>query len=140
MVRISDIELLNELRENSRASFVNLARKFGVTETAIRKRVRKLEEQGTIKKYTIEVDPRKLGYGVSAVIGIDTKPESYMPVLEKLKDMKDVKYLRTSSGDHMILVDCWFRQPGELRAFVKKIDRMDGVVKACPSVITEELK
>ena len=56
MVRISNLELLRILKENSRIPFVKIAKIFGVSETAVRKRIRKLEKEGIIKKYTIEVN------------------------------------------------------------------------------------
>jgi len=140
MVRISNLDLIRALKENSRIPFVKLAKRLGVSETAIRKRVSKLEREGVIKKYTIEVDPRKIGFEINALIGVDTKPERYMAVLDKLKTMKEVMCLRSSSGDHMLMIDCWFENSGELSRFVKNLERVDGVVKICPAIITEKIK
>ena len=58
MVRISNFKILQILRENARTPFVKIAELLGVSETAVRKRVRKLEEQGIIRKYTVEVDQK----------------------------------------------------------------------------------
>jgi Lrp/AsnC family transcriptional regulator for asnA, asnC and gidA len=140
MVRISDLDLLEALRENSRTPFMELARRFGVTETAVRKRVRKLEERGVIKKYTIDVDMRKMGYELKATIGLDTTPERYMSTIEKLKRMKNVMYLCSCSGDHMIMINRWFRNSDELSAFVKSLETMEGVTRVCPAVVTQEVK
>ncbi|MBN2330600.1 MAG: Lrp/AsnC family transcriptional regulator [Candidatus Aenigmarchaeota archaeon] len=140
MVRISNLELLLALRENSRTPFVGLAKRFGVSETAIRKRVRKLEQDGVIKKYTIEVDTRKIGYDIDALIGVDTRPEDYMDALEKMRKMKDVKCMCSSSGDHMILLECWFHGSAELTMFLKKLKGVDGVTKICPAIKTETIK
>ena len=68
MVRISDKDIVDALRENARASFTELGRRFGVTETAIRKRIRKLEIQGVIMKYTVEIEPRKMGLNVNEAL------------------------------------------------------------------------
>ncbi len=140
MVRISNLELLLALRENSRIPYVELAKRFGVSETAIRKRVRKLEHDGVITKYTIEVDTRKIGYDVNAIIGVDTKPEDYMAAIEKMKKMRDVKCMCSCSGDHMILLECWFRNSSELSRFMKKLKGVDGVTKICPALKTETIK
>ena len=51
--RIVDEELLDLLEENARMKFVDLADRLGVTETAVRKRMRKMVENGVIKKFTI---------------------------------------------------------------------------------------
>ena len=140
MVRISNVELVEALRENARTSFTELGRRFGVTETAIRKRVRKLEEEGVIKRYTVEIDPRKIGLSVNALLGVDTTPVSYISTIDRLKKRKEVMCLRTSSGDHMILIDCWFSDAGDLSRFVKFVESIDGVTKVCPAVITDKIK
>ena len=139
MVRISNLELVEILRKNARIPYVKLAKHFGVSETAIRKRIRKLEEDGVIKGYTIEVDPKKMGFEINALIGVDTKPEHYIPVIGKLKLMEEIRGLCSSSGDHMILLECWFRNSNELAEFVKKLEKLEGVTKICPAIIIEKI-
>ncbi|MHA1606323.1 MAG: Lrp/AsnC family transcriptional regulator [Candidatus Freyarchaeota archaeon] len=139
MVRISNFKILQILRENARTPFVKIAELLGVSETAVRKRVRKLEEQGIIRKYTVEVDPKKIGFEI-ALIGVDAKPEHYLALLERLKEMDEVVSLYSSSGDHMILVEYWFSGSEELAAFVKKLESLEGVTRVCPSIILEKLK
>jgi len=140
MVRTSDLKIIEILRENSRTPYVKIAKILGVSETAVRKRVKKLEREGVIKRYTIEVDPKKLGFQIVALIGLDTKPERYISVIEELKSESKVVSLYSSSGDHMVLMECWFKNSDELSAFVKKLERMEGVVRVCPAIILEKLK
>ena len=140
MVRISNLELLKMLMENSRISFVDLAKHFNVSETAVRKRIRKLEEEGIVRKYTIDADPKKIGFNIDALIGIDTRPENYMSVIEELKNMEEVINLCSSSGDHMILIECWFGNSKELAVFMKRLESMEGVTRTCPAIIMEKIK
>jgi Lrp/AsnC family transcriptional regulator for asnA, asnC and gidA len=140
MVRISNLKILNILEKNSRIPFVKIARKLGVTDTAIRKRVEKMEERGVIKNYTLEVDPRKLGFQVNTLIGIDTEPEYYISMIEKLKRLEKVRNLYSSTGDHMIMMKCWFRTSEELTEFVKKLESTQGVTRVCPAIILERIK
>ena len=139
MVRISNLELLRILKENSRIPFVKIAKIFGVSETAVRKRIRKLEKEGIIKKYTIEVNLKKIGLEM-ALIGIDTKPEYYISTIEKLKEMDEVVNLYASSGDHMIMIECWFKSSEKLRKFIKTLESMEGVTRVCPAIILEKIK
>jgi len=140
MVRFTDLELIRALREDSSRSYVELARIFGVTEAAIRKRIKRLKSEGVIKKFTIEVDIKKLGFEVHTLIGLDASPEKLIHVLEDLKCMDEVVSLYTSSGDHMILVECWFKNMDELSSFIKKLNNKDGVVRVCPATILEKIK
>ena len=140
MVRISDKKLIQILLENSRTPYVEIAKKLGVSETAVRKRIRKLEQLGIIKKYTVEVDLRRLGYQVKAIIGVDTAPECYISTIEKLKNMDEVVSLYSASGDHMIIAECWFKSSDDLAAFIKTLEKMKGIIKICPAVILEKTK
>ena len=140
MVRFSDFELIKLLMKNSRTPYVKLGELLGVSETAIRKRVRKLEEEGVIKRYTIEVDPKKLGFKVNALIGLDTVSERFIAVIEELKAMEEVLGLYSASGDHMILLECWFKDSDELARFVKRLESIHGVSRICPAIILEKLK
>jgi len=140
MVRISNLELIKLLKENSRVSFVDLAKHFKVSETAVRKKIKKLEEDGVIMKYTLQVDPKKIGMNVDALIGIDTKPEKFIDTIEKLKGMEEVMTLCSSSGDHMILIECWFENSRMLMKFVKSLESMEGITRTCPAIIVEKIK
>ena len=140
MVRISNLELVKLLKENSRASYVDMARHFGVTETAVRKRVKNLEKIGVIKKYTIDVDPKKIGFDVDTLIGIDTRPEKYVQVMERLGHMKEVMKLCSATGDHMLMIECWFQNSREFTKFIKALEKMEGVTKVCPAIINEKMK
>jgi len=140
MVRISNLELLKKLKENSRISYVDLAKRFGVSETAVRKRIRKLEEGGVILKYTVDVNPKKIGFEVDALIGLDTRPEKYIEVIEKLKVSKDIMTLCSSTGDHMIMIEAWFVNSRELAKFVKALEKTEGVTKVCPALVVEKIR
>jgi len=60
----TDRAILTALRENSRQPYVDLAKTVGVSERTIRTRVRRLEEDGIIRGYTI----RETGIGLTALV------------------------------------------------------------------------
>lgn len=140
MRKISDYALLMLLRKNARMSYTDLAKYFGVSDTAIRKRIKKLEDEGVIIRYTVEIDPRKIGFNVVALIGIDTLPEHYILVIEELKKREEILNMYASTGDHMIIVECWFKNSDELTEFVKYLKKMQGVTRVCPAIILEKIK
>ena len=140
MVRISNIELLRILRENSRMPYLEIARILGVSETAVRKRVKRLLEEGVISRFTVEINPKKIGYQVVAMIGLDTKPEALISVLETLKELENVQSLYSSSGDHMIMMECWFKDNNELSRFIKSLEEIEGITRICPAIILEKIK
>ncbi|MHC1586525.1 MAG: Lrp/AsnC family transcriptional regulator [Candidatus Hecatellaceae archaeon] len=128
------------LLENARKPYVELAKALGVSETAIRKRIKTLEKEGVIRRYTVEVDPRKLGFQVNAFIGLDVKPEHYVSALEKVKALREVRSLYTSTGDHMLLAECWLKNSEELANLIKTLEAIPGVTRVCPAIILEKVK
>ncbi len=140
MVRISDLTLIKELMKNSRIPYTELAEMFGVSEAAIRKRIRRLKEKGVIRKYTLDVDVRKLGFEIRALIGVDTLPEYFLSVVDMLKQREEVVSLYTCSGDHMILLETWARNSDELISFVKFLESISGVTRVCPAILLEKIK
>jgi len=46
--------------------------------------------------------------------------------------MDEVVSLYSSSGDHMILIECWFRNTEELTRFVESIERIKGLLGSAP--------
>jgi Lrp/AsnC family transcriptional regulator for asnA, asnC and gidA len=139
MVRISNIDLIRELEKNPREHFTVIARKFNVSEAAIRKRIKNLLQLGIIR-FSVEVDYKKVGYNSVAIIGIDTQPEHFIRVLEMLKRNKDIKDLYSSTGDHMILVKVVFKSSKELNNFIKRLEKNRAIKKVCPAIILERIK
>lgn len=72
MTRIAAIDraILAELRKNGRMSFVDLAKLVSASERTVRTHVRRMEEQGTIRGYTV----REGGVGLTALIRIKVSP------------------------------------------------------------------
>ena len=138
--KFSDYDLVMILLNNSRKSFVDIAKELDVTETAVRKRIRKMEDQGIIERYSIDVNPKKLGYGMRVLIGIDTTPQKYITIIQELKIKKEVLRLYSSSGDHMIMIECWMKDDKELDTFEKYLRSLDGIVDVCPSIIKGIIK
>lgn len=140
MIDCKDRTILDELEKNARISYTAIAKKLNLTEAAIRKRVKKLEENDIILGYKANVNYKKLGYSNKIIMGVDTEPKSYLRVLNILKEVDFVKSLTTSSGDHMIMFEVWVKDMDELKEYLDKVNAIEGVVESCPSIIHEDIK
>jgi Lrp/AsnC family leucine-responsive transcriptional regulator len=63
-----DFNIIRCLQQNSRKSFAEIGREVNLSPSATRERILKLEEQGIIKKYCLELDYKLLGYDIEAFI------------------------------------------------------------------------
>tara|TARA_B100000029_G_C17226272_1_gene833659 strand:+ start:339 stop:761 length:423 start_codon:yes stop_codon:yes gene_type:complete len=59
-----DRSILSFLRDAARSPYVDIAKKVGVTERTVRTRIKRLEEDGIIRGYTV----REAGIGLTALI------------------------------------------------------------------------
>ncbi|MEM1566089.1 MAG: Lrp/AsnC family transcriptional regulator [Candidatus Bathyarchaeia archaeon] len=136
-----DQKILKLLQEDGRLPFLEIAQKLKLSESTIRKRVQALKERGVIKRFTVEVDPAKMGLNTVAIVGIDVDPPKLLEVAQKLCEFKEIRCVATSTGDHMIMTEIWTKDGRELtRLISEKIGPIEGVKKICPAIILERLK
>lgn len=141
MVDERDLLIIDILQENARTPYTEIAARLNVGESAIRKRVKALEEEGVIEGYTIVVNPAKLGYNSISLVGLDVEPTHFLDVAIRMTEFPEVKFVATSTGDHMIMTEIWLKDGRELGKFIaEKIGKLEGVHRVCPAVIMEKLK
>ncbi len=140
MLDEKDLKILEILKENSRAPYSRIAREIGITDAAVIKRIRKMEKIGAIRKYTISIDPKKLGYSSISITGADVEPESLFKVINRLKEMPNVKYLAMASGDHSLMMVIWAKDNSEMEKLHQEIAKIEGIKRICPAIILEVLK
>ncbi len=133
-----DEDILDALVRNARTTYTALSNRLGITEAAVRKRVKKLEALGVIQRYTIIVDPTVLGFNAVALVGVDARPDALPRVFEQTKRFKNVKSIAFSSGDHMMMFEAWCRNQKELAAVVKHVKRIKGVTRVCPAILVKK--
>jgi Lrp/AsnC family transcriptional regulator for asnA, asnC and gidA len=136
-----DRKIIQMLEQNSRRSFNEISKKLKLSESAVRKRVIALQHKGVIKKFTIQVDPAKLGANSVSIVGVDVEPTKLLEVAQKLCEIDEIRSVATSTGDHMIMTEIWAKDGRELTKILsEKIGAMDGIKKICPAMILEKFK
>ena len=80
-----DRKILAELQADGRMTNVELAKRVGISAPPCLRRVRTLEEQGFIRGYHADVDPRELGFEVQvfASVGLQSQAESDLRAFEE---------------------------------------------------------
>lgn len=136
-----DKKIIEILSDDSRTPYTEIAKKLRVSESTIRKRIKALENEGVIQKYSIVVNPAKVGYNTVAIVGLDVEPSKFLSVASKMAELEEVRYVATSTGDHMIMFEIWTRDGKELTKIISdKIGKIAGINRICPSIILEKLK
>jgi len=100
-----DKKLLTALLLDGNLSLTEMAKRYGVSGGTIHVRLAKLEQAGIIKNRSLEVDYTKLGYDISAFIGIFLEKSSmYDEVSKSLKSIPEVVQLHYITGSYNMLV------------------------------------
>lgn len=135
-----DLEIIKMLENNARMPLTRIAEKVGMSDVAIRKRLKRLEDEGIIKGYRLRLDHSKLGYRARAIIGFNVEAARLLEVIKALTELPEVKFLAVTSGDHMVIVDYWAKDNIELEKFVNEIKNKYGARDVMPSLVLEMIK
>ncbi len=135
-----DHKIIEALAKNARIAITEIAKMLNLTDVAIRKRLRKLEKNGVIEKYTVLVNPKKLGYNCVAIIGVDVEPEHLLNVAWTLAEREYTRFVALTAGEHMIIAEIWSKDNKELNKILEDIGRNNGVKRVCPSLVLDVLK
>jgi len=135
-----DLKILQELQKDGRQSFRNIARKLGVAESTIRKRVRSLRNKGVIRISAVP-NPYKLGYNFISIVGMQIKMSDLHTAGEILAKEPNIYYLSFVTGQYDLLAIVISRTPQELSNFIQEhISPIPGVIRTETFVNMEILK
>jgi len=118
----TDKKILEELVKNGRVTMKELGTKVHLTGQATASRVIKLEEEGVIERYTINLNHAKVGNPVHTFINIYTKGIEHTPFLTFVeKQQKYIMNMFKISGEGCYLLECRFSSNDELDIFLTEL-------------------
>ncbi len=122
-----DEKLLQLLGKDAKQSSEALAKKLNVSPATVRRRVRQLLRNDTLRIVGVG-DPQKVGFPLAAIIAIDVAHELLESVLSELAGRPEVKWVSTTTGRYDILALARFRSTDDLSDFMQKtLSQMEGI-------------
>lgn len=118
-----DSTIIRILEQNARTPFSKIAEILGISESTVRKRVKKLMKEGYIKKFTIE-------YGKSSNVISLIKVKSGVNinfVANKIANTKNVRRVYTVTGEYDIIALISSEDPVEINNTINSIRNLKGV-------------
>ncbi|WP_018662631.1 Lrp/AsnC family transcriptional regulator [Heyndrickxia acidiproducens] len=113
-----DEQIIRELKEDSRLSMSELSRRIHLSAPAVRERVRQLEEQEIIKRYTIELNQKKLGYPIEAIIEATIKNNRYEDFKKQIGHYSNVEFCYRIAGDACFMLKAHFQSFEDAEQFI----------------------
>lgn len=117
----TDQKLLDALAVNSRLSLKELAQAAGMSSPSAAERLRRLEERGIIRAFTIDIDPAALGYPLQAIVRVRPLPGQLHIVEKLIQEIPEFIECDKVTGDDCFIARLVVRSMGELDGILDKI-------------------
>ncbi|MGC8678676.1 MAG: Lrp/AsnC family transcriptional regulator, partial [Fervidicoccaceae archaeon] len=114
-----DLKIIKALAGNARGSLKEISEVVGIPISTAFSRIRKLEQQGIIKGYTVSVNQDKLGYKITAIIHFSVDGPYLEEIEKQLASKENVIFLYDTTGDFDIIAVARFKSIEELDRFIK---------------------
>jgi DNA-binding Lrp family transcriptional regulator len=119
--------ILSTLIEDSRLSYRQVAKKVGSSVATVMNRIKSLEKEGIIKKYTTLLNYEKLGYDVEVMIEVRIAKGKLIEVEKEIAHNPSVFAVYDMTGDFDAAILARFPNRRKMDAFLKKIQQYDFV-------------
>lgn len=114
----ADAKFVEALIRDGRMSLKDLAAHAGLSSPGVSERIRRLQERGVIRGFSVEVDPKALGYSLQAIVRIRPLPGKLHIVRQLIQEIPEFCECDKVTGD-----DCFIA-----RLAVPSIEQLDDIL------------
>ncbi len=114
----TDRKIIGELIADGRVTFAELGRRVSLSSPAVAERVQRLERAGVITGYRAEVDPRALGYVLTAIVRIKPASGQLQRIPELAAEIPEIGECHRITGE-----DCFY-----LTVHLRSIEDLSGLL------------
>lgn len=136
----TDLKILEILRDDAKKPFTEVARRVNVSQGTVHVRMTKLEEAGIVEKTTLKLNYARLGYDITAFIGIFLEKSAlYDQVVAKLKEIQEITSIHYTTGNYSMFVKIHCRDTNHLKEVLHdKMQQVDGIERTETMISLEE--
>mgnify|MGYP003835848263 FL=1 len=132
----TDRAILRILQEDARTPFSEVARRIDMSSATVHDRVNRMEEAGVIEGYHASIDPKAVGYGVSAFVGLRIEQGREEDALERLRDIDGVREIHLTTGEWDVMLKIVAADTDSLRELMfERVAEMDGFSRSQTMII-----
>ncbi|MBL7833966.1 MAG: Lrp/AsnC ligand binding domain-containing protein [Cyclobacteriaceae bacterium] len=136
----TDLKILEILRDDAKKPYTEVARRVNVSQGTVHVRMSKLEEAGIVEKTTLKLNYARLGYDITAFIGIFLEKSAlYDKVVAKLKEIQEITSIHYTTGNYSMFVKIHCRDTNHLKEVLHdKMQQVDGIERTETMISLEE--
>ena len=121
MVDTLDLKIIESLKVNSRTSFVEIGKQIGLSPSSVRERVQKLEDTEVIKGYNVQLDNKKLGFGLEVFIMFKLFSGKLKIFCDDLSHFPEIYEVYRITGTHNIFMKVVLIDQLHLQQFIDRL-------------------
>ncbi len=135
-----DRNILAILMKNASIPYTEIAKMLHVSGGTVHVRMNKLEDKGIVVGSSLRVDYSKLGYDITAFLGIYLNKSSlYEEVIRELKDIPEIVNAHYTTGTYSIFAQIVCLDTNHLRKVLHdKIQQIKGIQRTETFISLEE--
>jgi Lrp/AsnC family transcriptional regulator, leucine-responsive regulatory protein len=123
-----DLEIIAALQDDARATYADVGTRVGLSASSVHERVRKLEQQGVIRGYSANVDPRALGLFVTALISASPlEPTQADDLPDRVREFPEVEDCYSVAGDANYVLKVRTGTTTDLEDLIRRLREKAGV-------------
>ncbi|MGL4287763.1 MAG: Lrp/AsnC family transcriptional regulator [Phreatobacter sp.] len=131
-----DRRILAILADDARISLKDLAQQVNLSSPSTAERLRRLQERGVIRSFTVDIDPGALGYSLQAIVRIKPLPGKLHVVQKLIEEIPEFSECDKVTGDDCFIARLHLRSIGQLDQILDRItdkaETSTAIVKAQP--------
>lgn len=135
-----DLRLIALLQERGRENFSLLAKELGVSDATIHNRVKKLQETGHLRRFTVELGRERFGYSILACMGFNIDTGQVQQVVKDLADIPNLYEVWMTTGTHSVTARAIFRDHTDIQNFTERLHAIKGIQSYDFGIVVEETK
>lgn len=136
----TDLKILEILIQDAKKPYTEVAKKVFVSQGTVHVRMNKMQEAGIVEKTTLRINYAKLGFDITAFIGIYLEKSAlYEQVLEKLKQIPEITNIHYTTGNYSMFVKIHCRDTNHLKEVLHdKMQQVEGIERTETMISLEE--
>ncbi|RME05444.1 MAG: Lrp/AsnC family transcriptional regulator [Anaerolineae bacterium] len=135
MLDETDRAIISYLQYDGRAPYTRIAEALGLTEGAVRRRVKNLQDAGILQIVAV-VEPHELGLTEAGMIGITVEPSRIQEIAEEIARLPEVSYLFQAAGEFDLFAEVFCENRQHFVDFLNnRLQKIEGVVSTRTFII-----
>ena len=135
-----DRQIIKILSIDSKTNYREISKRIGTSLGTIHNRINNLKEKAIINQFSLNIDAKKIGYRITAIILMKIEGKHIQQLQEKIANERNIYGVYDTTGEWDSIIIGKFKTIDNLNAFIKRINRYDHIKKTATQICLNIIK